>query len=228
MFAERRFAFLLSMAASLAVHAVVLFLFGAVPKKTEIAGEPAAPPLPLRLTLQHRTLPADSPTTLQGASQAPAQERQEKASLPPTTASRVSRAERRDPIPAADGTPEQATENRSEETAAGKQPAPVLDMESLRRQARELKPEQRSLVRGREAFPAPPAESSDRPALEALARHLGQPADGIREEVLADGSRRIRFRGGACLRIPRFLPLGMESQTGPTVLLPETCGSAAQ
>lgn len=107
-------------------------------------------------------------------------------------------------------------------------PAPLLNFDDLREQARRLgAPPAGTLLRGGYAdTPSPAAgpEPLDQPILRALSKRLGRPLNVASEQVMADGSRLIRFSGNLCLRIPRHLPAWQENPFGPTMLVPMTCG----
>lgn len=106
--------------------------------------------------------------------------------------------------------------------------APSFNLEELRAQARNLTrnpPDQ--LVRGvgtnRNTAPAVAQDSLDRPILEALSRRLGKNMVVASEQIMADGSRMIRFAGNTCLHIPQHLPDWQISTMGPTILVPTNC-----
>jgi len=103
----------------------------------------------------------------------------------------------------------------------------VIDLDALRAQARDLarRPEEpRTPVGGeRPAAQHAAPDLLDRPRLDAVARRIGKPLRVAAEEVLADGSRMIRFTGNVCLHIPAHLPSAQENPFGPTVLLPTNC-----
>jgi hypothetical protein len=83
------------------------------------------------------------------------------------------------------------------------------------------------LLRGGGTDRRPPAagpDPLDQPLLRALSKRLGRPLNVASEQVMADGSRLIRFSGNLCLRIPRHLPAWQENPFGPTMLVPMTCG----
>lgn len=106
-------------------------------------------------------------------------------------------------------------------------PVPLLNLDDLREQARRLgAPLAGTLLRGgRVDTPSPAAGSEplDQPILRTLSKRLGRPLSVASEQVMADGSRLIRFSGNLCLRIPRHLPAWQENPIGPTMLLPMTC-----
>lgn len=113
------------------------------------------------------------------------------------------------------------------EATAQRAPAPAIDLDALRAQARDLarRPaEPRIHVGGeRPALRQAAPDLLERPSLEAVARRIGQPLRGASERQLADGSWMIRFAGNVCLRVPAHLPLGQENPFGPTVLVPTNC-----
>ena len=107
-------------------------------------------------------------------------------------------------------------------------PQPSFNIEDLREQARTLAREPSDqLVRGATANRHAPAKAvsdlADRPILAALSKRLGKTLVVISEQVLNDGSRFIRFSGNTCLRVPRHLSLGRESEITPTILVPTSC-----
>ena len=137
--------------------------------------------------------------------------------------------------PAAAGKPRQPPPSRFqapsnvvlEATAPATPGVPRFDLDELKAQARQLplhnpKDFADSGSRPGKAEPATP-DILDRPALQTLAKRLGQRPDVVSEQTLSDGSRRVRFSGNVCLHIPRYLPLGRESEFGPTILVPTNC-----
>lgn len=108
-------------------------------------------------------------------------------------------------------------------------PVPLLNLDDLREQARQLGPPPAgTLLRGGGTYRPPPAagpDPLDQPLLRALSKRLGRPLNVASEQVMADGSRLIRFSGNLCLRIPRHLPAWQENPIGPTMLVPMTCNN---
>ena len=106
-------------------------------------------------------------------------------------------------------------------------PSSVPDMESLREQARQLAREHPAtgLFGPRKTVPEPPdtPDLLDRPILEALSRRIGKPLLVLSEQVLQDGTRRIRFSANVCLDIPRHLNPGQETPFLPTMLVTKSC-----
>ena len=106
-------------------------------------------------------------------------------------------------------------------------PPSLPDMESLREQARQLAREQPAtgLFGSRKTVPEPSdtPDLLDRPILEALSRRIGKPLLVLSEQVLQDGTRRIRFSGNVCLDIPRHLNPGQETPFLPTMLVTKSC-----
>lgn len=201
---------------SLALHAAVLLLPAPTPKY--VPGHVSSPIGRLHLQLMQGTAVHD-----EGRAHLSARARVEPASASSSKQSipgskREGRRETALP-PASNPRAEPDEEGRGNEAAPSPEVGGGLDIEGMRRQARRMTPEQQRAPGGTAAR----TDALDRPALEALARRLGQPVEGVREEFLADGSRRIRFSGGACLNIPRYLALGRENAIGPTMLIPETC-----
>ena len=119
--------------------------------------------------------------------------------------------------------------DRGPETRFSVQPVPsrVPDMESLREQARQLAREQPATGRfgPGKTVPEPPdtPDLLDRPILEALSKRIGKPLLVLSEQVLQDGTRRIRFSGNVCLDIPRHLNPGQETPFLPTMLVTKSC-----
>lgn len=112
----------------------------------------------------------------------------------------------------------------------GVHPAPALDMENLRAQARTLAREAEDPERsGRRVAPsryAPDRQSpapGERAMLAALSKRLDRPRRIVSEQVMNDGSSFIRFSGNTCLHIPKHLPPGRESEGTPTLFVPTTC-----
>lgn len=205
---------------SLALHAAVLLL--PRPAREHLPG----PPSPVVGRVHLRLTPATAATEGQvprvsiGGAGATA------PSSSPRRSNSEAKREAREAAQESDRDPHES--NRVVPISPPQEAGSSLDVEGMRQQARGMRTEQQRAPGWTAERPSPGADALDRPALEALARRLGQPVEGAREEVLADGSRRIRFSGGTCLNIPRHLPLGRENTIGPTLLLPETCPRAGR
>ncbi len=122
--------------------------------------------------------------------------------------------------------PQHPAKKEAEESLSS-MPAPSLDMEILRQQARQLgreKPGADTLIsRPQAPIAAETPPLLERPVLEALSRRLGRTLVVVEEQIIQDGTRRIRFADNLCLDIPRHLTLGQENPFSPTILLPKAC-----
>ena len=105
-------------------------------------------------------------------------------------------------------------------------PAPRLDLDALHAQSRELGRTTAAPIAGGVIRKTPPEtvlDLVDHPLVPALARRLGRSLTIVGEQVMADGSRLIRFSGNRCLVVPRLMPAWRESQVVPTELVPTNC-----
>lgn len=202
--------FRLGLGVSLLLHALILLL----PVRIAAPRDEAPVTEPLRATIV-------SPRAQAGRADSPS------AALP--TRAAAASVPRGQPVRVA---PRPLLPERQDDAAAVPEhdtlPAAGLNLDELREQARSLgRNPGEALVRGgsatRKAVPEAVPDLSDRPILQALSRRLGKPLVIAGEQIMADGSRLIRFSGNTCLHVPRHLPMWRENPIGPTVLVPTTC-----
>lgn len=206
-------AFRYALVASLLIHGAALFV-----TQRAAPGRPVAPTPALRL----RLMPAPTLTEPVAESKPVSFERAKAARNPSQGVAPRAKGELRNQARQITTSPSlsaPASEPGAEVPPSG----PHFDMDELRRQARSLGTSSEHRGPSVVPTPVPVPDDSDRPVLQALAKRLGHPEDGFREETLTDGTRVVRFRDGVCLRVPRHLPIGAENPIGPTIIVPMTC-----